>query len=634
MFTIEDVLSEENQQATLAEFRTRRDSSGPDGMRLSDLDDWFKANGAALIDSIRLETYQPGIAKCFEVATHSGKRREVVSINVVDRLVEKLVENMLCRHLNPLFSPNSFAYQEGKSTLDAAMLARSYIEDGYEFVCEIDLKDYFTTIDLSHLQRLVAEHVPDEKVNRLLELLLYRDVYKDNKLRRQERGLLQGASTSPVLSNLYLNRFDQHMDDLGTCWLRFSDNVFVYARTVSSASAIYSEIVDLLEWEHGVLVNDHKSGIHRAIERRILGYDLVESNGTIEVRRHTYTLVRRHDRWHASSVYKDHNAYHILQDGIITRKDYSVLFENNDERLHIPVEVTTQINIYSDVTVAPSALAALSEHNIRIAYVDRYGDLLGTFVPATHAKAAEVFLKQCMLYTSQRKRLEVARSLEKSSIHNMRANLRYYAKRGREGMDEYVDQLGSYMDGLQASESVDALRLIEARARKLYYHAFADILDGTDFDFTKRTRRPPKDPGNAMVSFGNTVLYNVVLQAIWRTSLDPKIGVVHATNRRNYSLNLDIADVFKPIIVDRVVFSLVNRHEVNVEEHFEACGEDGVILSREGKRVFLNAMERKLDDVIAYRGLRLSYRQLISAEVSRFQRMIVTGERYRPFKYY
>lgn len=137
-----------------------------------------------------------------------------------------------------------------------------------------------------------------------------------------------------------------------------------------------------------------------------------------------------------------------------------------------------------------------------------------------------------------------------------------------------------------------------------------------------------------MVSFGNTVLYNVVLQAIWRTSLDPKIGIVHATNRRSYSLNLDIADIFKPIIVDRVVFSLVNRHEINASQHFEECEEGGVLLSREGKRVFLDAIEEKLDDTICRGRSRIAYRQIISFEVIKLLQLVLHGERYRPFKYY
>lgn len=106
---------------------------------------------------------------------------------------------------------------------------------------------------------------------------------------------------------------------------------------------------------------------------------------------------------------------------------------------------------------------------------------------------------------------------------------------------------------------VDGLMLIEARCRQQYYQSFNTILNSTDFQFTKRSRRPPKDPINALISFGNTILYNRFQQIIWKTALDSRIGVLHAANRRHYSLNLDFADVFKPIIVDKLVFSLINK---------------------------------------------------------------------------
>jgi CRISPR-associated endonuclease Cas1 len=216
----------------------------------------------------------------------------------------------------------------------------------------------------------------------------------------------------------------------------------------------------------------------------------------------------------------------------------------------------------------------------------------------------------------------------------MEANLRYYARR----LDAELGTTAEYLDVCQqqvaTAQSIEQLRLIEARARKAYYSSFAQILTGTEFDFSKRTRRPPRDPGNAMVSFGNTVLYNVILQAMWRTTLDPKIGVVHATNRRSHSLNLDMADLFKPVIVDRVVFSLVNRREISATEHFETREDGGVLMNTAGKRVFLHALEEKLDDVATSGNKRLSYRRRIAFEVMAFQRYVVSGIAYKPFKYH
>ena len=100
--------------------------------------------------------------------------------------------------------------------------------------------------------------------------------------------------------------------------------------------------------------------------------------------------------------------------------------------------------------------------------------------------------------------------------------------------------------------------LVEARARELYYRMINEIISNEDFHFTIRTKRPPKDPINALISFENVYLYNRIATEINKTSLDIRIGFVHFTTNRSQSLNLDLADIFKPIIVDRVIFSLIN----------------------------------------------------------------------------
>ena len=638
MFGIDELLSRDNQEIALASFRAKRDGAGPDGMRVSELDDYWKANHEILERRIREGTYVPGIVKCFEVSTRSVKQREIASINVADRFVEKLIQLKLREYVEPMFLPHSFAYQESKSTLDAAMLVRDYVVAGKPFLCELDIKDYFGSIHLGRLRKL-ASKVLDKDVANLIWIFLTREVERDGKIERIAKGILQGSAISPALANLYLHGFDEFMEERGLCWLRFSDNIDVCCETSDEASKVYEYLRDELGQVHQLALNKKKSGVYRAVDRRILGYDLVEGPcASVEVRRHTYRPVHVQSRWSSSIVRKSHGAYHIVKDGVINRKDYSLLFENDDEKHHIPVGVTDQLNIYGNVTVSPAALATITRENIRIAYLDEYGVLMGTYVPEAHGKAADVFLKQCAIYNDAAKRLDVARRLEIASIHNMRENLRYYVRRGREALVDHVSYLSSCVTGANEARDVDGLMLVEARARKKYYEGFSMVVEAAGFSFARRSKRPPKDPCNALISFGNTVMYNEVLQIIWKTSLDPKIGVVHATNRRNYSLNLDFADLFKPVVVDRTIFALINRHQIKAETHFRTVKAGGVLLNTEGKRLFLDALEQKLDSRVAgkgsAKGRRLTYRQLIVNEVEAFQRLVRDGEVYKPYKYY
>ena len=124
------------------------------------------------------------------------------------------------------------------------------------------------------------------------------------------------------------------------------------------------------------------------------------------------------------------------------------------------------------------------------------------------------------------------------------------------------------------------------------------------------------------------------MQIIWKTSLEPQIGIVHATNRRSYSLNLDFADIYKPIIVDRIIFSMINLRRVNAKEDFVQNEDGGIYLSKRGKKIFIEEFENKLQDEITFKGKKYTYKQLMEWEVRKFQKYVEGEDKYKPYKYY
>lgn len=172
--------------------------------------------------------------------------------------------------------------------------------------------------------------------------------------------------------------------------------------------------------------------------------------------------------------------------------------------------------------------------------------------------------------------------------------MRYYERRkNSERLREEVTYISQLIQKLNEAKSVTQLMTIEAQSRQRYYRCFNTILDDEDFIFEKRTRRPPEDPLNAMISFGNTLLYQRIANEINRTSLDIRIGIVHAAGSRPESLNLDLADLFKPILVDRTIFTLINRKMLDATDFVEVEN-NGIYLSAKGKRLFIREFERKI----------------------------------------
>ena len=348
------------------------------------------------------------------------------------------------------------------------------------------------------------------------------------------------------------------MEESKCQWIRFADNIYLFSDTFDHAVQLYHQMSTVLIEQFSLEINQSKSGVHRAGERVILGHDIIRSGKKAELRKHIYREKKCYHKWYDSQMEMIDGRYHIVSDGIINREDYSILFENEEKKHIIPVEVTNQINIYSNVTLAANVLCQMSNKKIKVAFFDRYGRLSGCFIPEKTCGTGNILLKQCEMYLDGGKRLAIARRMEIASLHNIRSNLRYYEKHENGVYGEAVRQISELIVKENNASTVNQLMLVEAQARQIYYHMFSQIIKEKDFQFTIRTKHPPKDAINACISFGNALLYSEFLNIIWTKGLNPAIGMVHSTNRRNYSLNLDFADIFKPIITDRVIFSLLN----------------------------------------------------------------------------
>ena len=178
----------------------------------------------------------------------------------------------------------------------------------------------------------------------------------------------------------------------------------------------------------------------------------------------------------------------------------------------------------------------------------------------------------------------------------------------------------------------ERLLLLEARTRKEYYSCFDHFSPSEEFIFDIRSRMPPRNEMNAMISFGNTVLYNQFAFLINKSPLDIRIGYLHSTNGfRKESLHLDVSEIFKPLIVDRVVFSMINLKMIH-PYHFKTEENGAVYLTEDGKRAFLRALYSKFDEALMVNGRPMTYRMLMEEEVRLLVRHFRNSEKYRAFR--
>ena len=152
-----------------------------------------------------------------------------------------------------------------------------------------------------------------------------------------------------------------------------------------------------------------------------------------------------------------------------------------------------------------------------------------------------------------------------------------------------------------------------------------------DFAFDKRTKRPPLNRLNTLISFVNSIIYVICLSEIYHTHLDPRIGFLHTSNFRRFSLNLDIAEIFKPVLGDRIIFSLINRGMIKPKDFEKKMS--GLNLGDSGKKKVVKEIDNRLKDTIKHEklGRNVSYRTLIRMEAYKIEKHLIGEEKYTPF---
>jgi len=319
---------------------------------------------------------------------------------------------------------------------------------------------------------------------------------------------------------------------------------------------------------------------------------------------------------------------YLLNSSRLERKDNTLHWISDKGEKYIPIVAVRDIKVFGEIELNKRLLEFLNEYDIPMHFFNYYGYYVGTFYPRSSLNSGLITIKQTEHYINREKRLYLAKSFVLGGALNILKNINYYQRRGVHEIKPIADEIESKLVEIHSQEDVVSLMHLEGELRNLYYKSFDFIID--DFPFEKRTKRPPKNPLNAMISFGNSLLYTTILSEIYRTHLDPRIGYLHETNQRSFTLNLDIAEVFKPIIVDRVIFQLVNRKQIN-DDHFEkAIG--FTALNEKGKEIFIKAFEDKLNTTIKYRNLgSVSYRKIIRIECYKLYKHFLEEDVYKPF---
>ncbi|ASJ09417.1 subtype I-B CRISPR-associated endonuclease Cas1 [Thermococcus siculi] len=309
---------------------------------------------------------------------------------------------------------------------------------------------------------------------------------------------------------------------------------------------------------------------------------------------------------------------YITQMGVLERRGNTLFLENENGKKAIPINSTSEIHCFKPVSLTSGAMKLLSEKNVPAHFYNKYGYYRGSYMPIEGQISGTVVIKQAKHYLDPEKRLYIAEQF----LEGIKASMVALLKSQRA---DYKSIAEIEVEGTTPVE----LMGIESQLWREFYGIYATLLK--HFEFNERNRRPPRDEVNALISLGNSVLYTVTLSEIRKTYLHPAVSFLHEPLERRYSLALDIADIFKPITVFRVILRLVNRRQIR-EEHFER--DVGVMLNREGLKTFLSELNGELGKKILHPRLKrkTSVRYLIRLEGYSLVRHFLGDREYRSLR--
>src|SRR5699024_6698849 len=230
-YLVNKMVSRENLNTAYKAVKANKGSAGIDDMEVDELYGYLIVNREILIKQMSDGSYEPQPVKRVEIDKEDGSKRKLGVPTVVDRFVQQAILQIMEPVVDPTFSDSSFGFRPKRSAHDAMRRAKQYYEQGYRFVVDMDMQQYFDTVNHDKLMYHVEEHIQDSTVLRLLRKFLRSGISIDGTVYPTEVGCPQGGNLSPILSNIYLDQLDKELEKRGHRFIRYADDCNIYVRT-------------------------------------------------------------------------------------------------------------------------------------------------------------------------------------------------------------------------------------------------------------------------------------------------------------------------------------------------------------------------------------------------------------------
>jgi RNA-directed DNA polymerase len=270
---IEEVLRRENMRKAYQRVVRNGGAPGVDGMTVEQLGEHCRKHWERIRESVRSGRYEPQAVRKVEIPKPDGKGTRMLGIpTVMDRMIQQAVLQVLQPIFEPTFSEDSFGFRPGRSAHGAVLRARAYVEQGSEWVVDLDLEKFFDRVNHDVLMARVARRVKDKRILLLIRRYLQAGMMEGGLVSPRTEGTPQGSPLSPLLSNVLLDELDKELEQRGHRFVRYADDCNVYVQSQAAGERVMASLESFLSKRLRLKINREKSAVARPQERKFLGY--------------------------------------------------------------------------------------------------------------------------------------------------------------------------------------------------------------------------------------------------------------------------------------------------------------------------------------------------------------------------
>ncbi|MCS7258481.1 MAG: CRISPR-associated endonuclease Cas1, partial [candidate division WOR-3 bacterium] len=531
-----------------------------------------------LIKELQQTSYQPTPNQAFLIKKKGVGERLIEQLSFKDLIVQQYLLKILYPVFDRIFEPESIGYRKGYSREKAIELIKDAISQGYQYVIESDIEDFFPSVDLNILSQLLNFYLPQKDIitRDLLKKIIFNNYVLDNKLVVRQAGLAQGSPLSGLLANLYLDSFDEKIKQLPVKLIRYADDFIILCKTKTDAKNILSETETYLS-ELGLKLNKDKTTIKSIHEGfSFLGIRFEQSEIKIEPETEIRLLKKPlyitepycflSLNGEAVSIVKDRVVIEVIplrrisEIIIMEKSSLSTALIKKCTEYHIPITITLN-NGYHITTIKPDSQ---DYYNINYEHSRRYFSLTDS-----------EFL--CLAK-------EVA-------VHKIKNYIALFKQKYTSGMNEFITELQSAVQKIYEANELNAIRGLEGIIARKIYERLNDFIDEPAFHIRKRERKNP-DRINSLLNLSYYLLFSKINATLRAIGLNPYLGFLHNPSDNYESLACDIQDVFRARI-DRFIIRLINLKVITKEDFIQ--NRNGFYLKHESAKKFINQLEAEME---------------------------------------